>query len=210
MLTYTFQAPVTSAADLRDLIGEPWDLNLCKQLSALDDHCRAFIARSPFVLVGTSNASGRCDVSPKGDSPGFVLPLDEKTLVVPDRPGNRRADTLRNILDNPHVGLLFIIPGLDETLRVNGRAVIVRDQDILARCAAGDKLPLLAIAVEVEECFLHCGRAFKRAHLWESDAWLPRHLLPSLARMLMDQAKPNDITLAELEQEIDDAYQRLY
>jgi uncharacterized protein len=210
MLTYHFRQPVTSLAALREIVGEPWELNLCKQLSSLDRHCRAFIARSPFVLIGTSDAAGRCDVSPKGDSPGFVRPLDEHMLVIPDRPGNRRADTLSNILENAHVGLLFIIPGMDETLRVNGRAQIVQDEDILAQCTVNGKTPLLGIAVEVEECFVHCGRSFIRAQLWDRTSWLPRHALPSTAQILMDHARPSDISIEELEQEIEAAYRRLY
>ena len=210
MLTYDFQDVVASEAALRELVGEPWELNLCKQLATLDDHGRAFIARSPFALIGTADAEGKCDVSPRGDAPGFALVLDDKTLVVPERPGNRRVDTLRNILANPHVGLLFLIPGSDETLRVNGRAAIVRDEAILERMAVDGKRPLLAVAVEVEECFLHCGRAFKRARLWDAAHWPQRSELPSLARMLMDQVKPADLTLEELERDIEAAYQRLY
>ena len=130
-----FRDAVTSAEALRALVGKPSELAVRKEISHLDAHCRAFIARSPFVLIATSGASGRADVSPKGDPPGFVQVLDEHRLVIPDRPGNRRLDGMRNLLENPHVGLLFLIPGLEETLRVNGRAWIIRDEEVLARCA---------------------------------------------------------------------------
>ena len=210
MLAYPFTDLVTSKEALREIVGEPWDLNLCKQLPALDAHCRAFIARCPFLLIGTVDAAGKCDVSPRGDPPGFVLALDDKTLVIPERPGNRRADTLHNILEHPRVGLLFLIPGMDETLRVNGRAALVRDETILDRATVHGKRPALGIAVEVEECFLHCGRSFRRARLWDATSWPERGALPSLAQMLMDQAKPSDVTLEELEHEVEDAYTRLY
>jgi PPOX class probable FMN-dependent enzyme len=124
-----------------------------KVIHRLDEHCRTLIAHAPFVALATSGASGDCDVSLRGDAPGFVLVLDERRLVIPDRPGNRRLDNMQNILENPHVGLLFIIPGLEETLRVNGRTWITRDEEILGRMAVGAKRPILGIAVEVDECF---------------------------------------------------------
>jgi PPOX class probable FMN-dependent enzyme len=210
MPAYPSSDVVTSKDALRRLVGEPWPLNVCKLLPALDAHCRAFLTRCAFLLIGTADAAGTCDVSPRGDAPGFVAPLDDTTLLIPERPGNRRADTLRNILDNPHVGLLCIVPGVDETLRVNGRAALVRDAALLERAAVHGQRPVLAIAVEVEECFLHCGRSFKRAHLWETASWSHRAELPSLAQMLMDQVRPRDVTLAELENEVEEAYTRLY
>lgn len=205
-----FEQVVTSDAALREILGEPWEVNLCKELSSLDSHCRSFISRSPFALLGTAGADGRCDVSPRGDAPGFVVVLDDKTLVIPERPGNRRGDSLRNVLANPQVGLLFVVPGADETLRVNGRAMIVRDEWVLAPASVGGKQPLLGIAVDVEECFLHCGRAFKRARLWEADSWPAQGVLPSLAQMLMDHARPTDCTLEEMEGDVAEAYERLY
>jgi PPOX class probable FMN-dependent enzyme len=157
-----FRDVVSTPDELRALLGEPSDVARKKQVDRLDEHCREFIARSPFVLLATSDAAGRCDVSPKGDPAGFVLVLDERHLVIPDRPGNRRLDGMRSILANPHVGLLFLVPGRGETLRVNGHASIVRDAELLARLAVGGKTPRLAIGVEVEEVFLHCAKAFKR------------------------------------------------
>ncbi len=206
-----FRDIVTSEAALRELLGEPSDLVIRKQLAALDRHSRAFIALSPFVLVGTAGATGACDVSPRGDAPGFVLVLDEKTLVIPERPGNRRADTLRNILQTGAVGLLFVIPGVEETLRVNGRACLVRDAAILERLAARGKQPPIAIGVEVDECFLHCAKAFKRSRLWDGESWPDRAALPSLAQMILDQVRPPGTTVEDLEAYIAESYaKRLY
>ncbi len=178
-----------------------------KQLAALDVHCRSFIAKSPFVLLGTSGTDGRCDVSPKGDRAGFVLVLDEQTLAIPDRPGNKRLDSLQNIVTNPHVGLLFLIPGMDETLRVNGTAELVRDDALLDRLAVEGKRPLLGIVVHVEETFLHCARSFLRAQLWDPEHFMARDEMPTLARMITDQTRPNDDP-SEHERIISDAEQR--
>lgn len=211
MRTQTFTDTVTSEEELRGLLGTPSDLVIRKQLAALDRHCRAFIALSPFVLIGTTDATGACDVSPRGDAPGFVLVPDEKTLVIPERPGNRRADTLRNILQTGAVGLLFIIPGVEETLRVNGRACLTRDAALLERTAARGKQPPLAIGVTVDECFLHCAKAFKRSGLWEAEQWPERGALPSLAQMIVDQVRPPDTTVADLERALAESYtKRLY
>jgi PPOX class probable FMN-dependent enzyme len=209
-LPYLITDVVGTQAELRELVGQPSEVAVRKQIPTLDAHCMAFIARSPFLLLGTSSASGACDVSPKGDAPGFALALDERTLVIPDRPGNRRIDSLSNIMDNPRVGLLFLIPGVEETLRVNGRAVISRAPDLLDRTAMNGKRPLLAIVVQVEEAYLHCARSFKRAKLWEPGAHIERAELPSLAAMIMDQAQPTSCTLDELEARIEDSNRNLY
>jgi len=156
---------ITDLSTLRALVGTPGERAVRKQLPALDQHCLNFIEQSPFMLLGTSGADGRCDVSPKGDRPGFVLALDGTTIVIPDRPGNKRLDSLQNILANPHVGLLFLIPGMDETLRVNGTAEIVQDDDLFERLAVDGRRPQLAIVVHVQETFLHCARSFLRARL---------------------------------------------
>ena len=187
-----FKDIVTSREELRALFGSPSERAVQKDRGRLDVHTRAFIARSPFVLMATAGASGRCDVSPKGDAPGFVTVLDDRHLVVPDRPGNNRIDGFTNIVENPHVGLIFLIPGREDTLRVNGRAFIVRDEEILVRLEAQGKRPKVAIGVEIEECFLHCAKAFKRSGLWERERWPDVAGLPSMARMLWDQieAKP--------------------
>ena len=137
-----FKQTVTSEKELRDLMGTPSERAIKKESPFIDERSREFIAHAPFLLLATSDATGHCDVSPKGDAPGFVRVLDERHLVIPDRPGNKRLDGLRNLLDNPHVGLIFLIPGREETLRVNGRAAIVRDDDVLESLAAKGKLAL--------------------------------------------------------------------
>lgn len=206
-----FDEIITEETGLRAFLGEPSELVVRKQIGALDAHCRAFIALAPFLVIGTTSADGRCDASPRGDPPGFVQVLDERRLVIPERPGNRRADTLRNILQTGAIGLLFIIPGVEETLRVNGRAWLTRDTSLLAGMAVRGKAPTLAIGVEVEEAFLHCAKAFKRSGLWESATWPERAALPSLARMLLDQVGPCELTEAGLERDIETSYAtRLY
>ena len=203
-----FKRVVTSESELRALMGTPSERAIKKESATVDEPSREFIRRSPFLLLATSNADGRCDVSPKGDAPGFVRVLDERHLAIPDRPGNKRLDGLRNLLANPHVGLIFLIPGREETLRVNGRASIVRDEDVLDSLAARDKRPLVAIGVEVEECFFHCPKAFRRSQLWEPEAWPDRSVLPSMACVLYDKLKPADKTLEEYLRESEESIQR--
>ena len=206
-----FRDLVRSEEALRTLIGTPSELALKKQLGALDPHCRDFIAHAPFVLVATANAAGQCDVSPKGDAPGFVRVLDDRHLAIPDRPGNKRLDGMRNILGNPHVGLIFLIPGMEETLRVNGRGSIVRDASLLDRMVVNGKRPQLAIGVEVEECFLHCAKAFKRSGLWDPATWPAKSELPRAAQMLLDHIRPEGVTVDQLECQLEEGYRtRLY
>jgi hypothetical protein len=203
-----FTDVVTTEAALREIVGEPSELARVKEIPALDARCRAFIARSPFLLLATSNGHGQCDVSPKGDVPGFVLVLDDTHLAVPDRPGNRRLDGMRNILANPHVGLIFLIPGVGETLRVNGRAVITREPALLARMAVEGRAPRLAIGVKVEECFMHCAKALRRSHLWEPAKWPDLAGVPSGAELLEEQAKALGLTRADLERRLGESYAR--
>src|SRR4051812_45505578 len=153
-----FSDPVTTEAQLREVVGAPVPRAVNKEIARLDAHCRTIIARSPFVLIASCDGEGRMDVSPKGDPPGFVKVVDDSTLAIPDRPGNRRADTFSNVLRNPGVGLLFLIPGMVETLRVNGRASIVRDLALREQMAVGGKVPALALIVTVEQAFIHCGK----------------------------------------------------
>ena len=201
-----FQRLVTSVDELTELIGTPSELVLKKQLSELDGHMKAFIAESPFLLLGTASRDGGCDVSPRGDLHGLAKVLDSKTLVIPDRRGNRRIDSLRNILETGRVGLLFLIPGMGETLRVNGRACLVRDDEVLASLAVEDKPPLVGIAVEVEECFLQCAKAVIRSKLWESRAGNGKSRLPCFAEMLIDQTKLEGETVESLNRQIEDSY----
>lgn len=200
-----FDTVVTSLGELRDLLGEPTPTTTAKSLPSLDPHSRAFLALSPFVLVGTSGTDGTCDVSPRGDAPGFTRVLDDATIALPERPGNRRLDSLANVLGNPHVGLLFLVPGVSETLRVNGRASIVRDPDLLASFAVRGKEPRVALAVEVEEVFLHCQKAFRRSSLWSPGTWPDPGALPTMGRMLVDQLRL-ETSAAELDADLEDGY----
>lgn len=206
-----FKDVVTSREELRAMLGEPSELALKKQLDRLDAHCRTFLAKSPFALLATSDRDGRVDVSPKGDPAGFVLVLDDRHLVIPDRPGNKRLDGMRNILANPHIGLIFLVPGKDETLRINGRAWILRDAELLERMSVGGKRPQLAIGVEIEEVFFHCAKAFRRSGLWKPDTWPDVSALPGPARVFFDQAKPANETLESLQARLEDGYRnKLY
>jgi PPOX class probable FMN-dependent enzyme len=206
--TVEFKEVITSVDELRSLMGEPSEVALRKDIGRLDRHCRDFIARAPFVLVSTADRAGRCDVSPKGDAPGFVLVVDDHHLLIPDRPGNKRFDGMRNLLDNPGIGLLFLVPGSEETLRINGRARIVRDPEWLTRLAAHGKVPQLAIAVEVDEAFLHCAKCVKRSGLWEPARWPDREGLASPAQMFRDHAKLTSMTVEELDQRLQEGYRK--
>jgi uncharacterized protein len=199
-----FTHVITRLDELRQIIpAPPADARaVLKDRPTLDRHSRTFIQLSPLVLLATADADGRCDVSPKGDAPGFVHVLDDRRLVIPDRPGNRRLDGMQNLLSNPRVGLLFLVPGRDDTLRVNGRASITQDPEILARCAAQGRTPALAIGVEVEQCYFHCAKAFLRSHLWTPDRWPAPDALPSYACMLFDQVRPATVTVDDYEREI--------
>jgi PPOX class probable FMN-dependent enzyme len=203
-----FTHVVTSEDELRALLGAPSARAVKKDVARLDAHGRAFVAASPFVLLATAGADGRCDVSPKGDAPGFVSVLDDRHLVVPDRPGNKRLDGMRNVLANPHVGMIFLVPGREETLRVNGRACIVRDPGLLASLAAKGKTPLVALGVEVEECYFHCPKAFRRSELWEPARWPAPDALPSIACVLYDQVGADGKTLEEYQRESEDGLRR--
>ncbi|HEV8584289.1 MAG TPA: pyridoxamine 5'-phosphate oxidase family protein [Methylomirabilota bacterium] len=201
-----FRDVVTSLDELRALLGTPSELALKKQITKLDAHCRAVIAHAPFLVLGTSGPDGTCDVSPKGDPAGFVRVLDDTHLVIPDRPGNKRLDGMRNILANPHVALLFLVPTRGETLRVNGRAWITRDPELLAAMAVADKVPNLAIGVEVEEVFLHCAKAFKRSGLWEPARWPDISGLASSAKMFHDQAPMPGMSVEDYERRLETGY----
>lgn len=178
---------IDKLSGLEAVYGEVSDRARLKVQPALDIHCRNFIALSPFLLISTASADGRADVSPKGDPPGFVKVVDDKTLLIPDRPGNNRLDGMKNILENPHVGLLFLIPGVDETLRINGRARIICGDSQLQSQAVKGKVPKTGLLVEVQEAFLHCAKALVRSSLWDEAAQIERSRLPSMGRMMADQ-----------------------
>jgi len=173
------EGAIRDEVDLRSVLGLPTDLVRAKKRDRLDHLTRQFVERSPFVLLATSAPDGTCDVSPRGDPPGFVRVLDERTLLLPERPGNRLADSLRNVLGNAHVGLLFVIPGIGDTLRVNGRASLVSDEELLAASAVEGKAPALGVLIEVDEVFTHCSKAFLRASLWDPSRYVDRSELPS-------------------------------
>lgn len=184
-----FKDLVQSEAELRALMGDPVAPPVVeKTLTSLDRHCDTFIGRSPFVLIASSDSDGRMDVSPKGDAPGFVRILDDKTLAIPDRPGNQRFDTFCNLFHSPRVGLIFLIPGKRETLRIGGSAQIVRDQELLESMTAKGKVPSLAIVVHVDEAFFHCSKCMIRSRLWQPDQWPSLEGLPTLAETMKDAA----------------------
>ena len=172
---------------LRSLYPAVTSLAQLKVQDRLDSHAQDFIARAPFLCLGTQSLDGTADVSPRGDPPGFVRILDARTLAIPDRPGNNRLDSLVNILANPVVGLLFIIPGFDDTLRVNGTARLVRDPALLDSMSVDGRLPRLAIIVEVREVFMHCAKAFRRSRLWDPAYRQDRASMPSLSKIILDQ-----------------------
>ncbi len=182
---------------LHEIYGAPSERAVKKQLSRLDRHCRDFIARSPFLVVATADASGRCDASPKGDMPGFVRVVDDQTLLIPDRLGNNRVDTLGNLLARPGIGLIFFVPGINETLRVNGRAQVTADPTLLEPLAVNGKAPRSGILVSAEEVYFHCGKALIRSDLWAPEKRVPRSDFPSLGRILADQIGGIDVEEAE-------------
>lgn len=201
-----FDDVIGSLGELAELYGAPSDVVVSKVIDRIDKHCRDFVAHAPFLLVGTASRSGRCDVSPKGGRPGFVQVLDERRLAIPDAPGNRLVDSLRNIVETGRVGILFIIPGLEETLRLNGRAALTRDPAILDAFVGEGKPPKVAIGVEVEEAFLHCAKAFKRSALWRPDEWPARDGLARPAEIWKDHMALADLTVADVQDLLDDDY----
>jgi uncharacterized protein len=208
-----FEHVITSLEELRGIVEAPLPgaRTLLKERATLDVHSRAFIALSPFLLMATADTEGRCDVSPKGDAPGFVQVLDDRRLIIPDRPGNRRLDGMQNLVRNPHIGLIFLVPGREETLRVNGRAWITRDPEMLRRSIVQGKTPLLVLGVEVEQCFFHCAKALIRSHVWAHDQWPARDALPSYACMVFDQVQPEGTTVEDYERDVAESNRtRLY
>ena len=170
---------IATKAQLRALIGEPAALTCAKISDRLNAVTRQFIEQSPFVCIATSEPGGSCDLSPRGDPAGFVRILDDNTLLIPERPGNRLADTLSNVLANPHVGLLFIVPGVTDTFRVNGRATITVDAELLAPCSVEGKPPMLGILVDIDEAYTQCSKAFLRSRLWDAQRFVDPASMPS-------------------------------
>ncbi|WP_026690452.1 pyridoxamine 5'-phosphate oxidase family protein [Alteribacter aurantiacus] len=208
---YCFKNKIETEEQLRQLIGFPSKLVNKKVISYLDRNCLEFISHSPFLVMSTSDKYGFCDVSPRGDHAGFVQVINEKHLIIPERPGNKRIDSMRNLLSNSRIGLLFFIPGLGETLRVNGKASIVTDDDLLNKMAIKGKKPLLGIGVEVEECFIHCAKAFIRSGLWDPGSWTEKGLLPSASKMLFEHANLPNTSVDSIQDRLNESYsKRLY
>jgi hypothetical protein len=178
---------VKSIDELYAINGVPHDSIVNKHTAYLTPLLEEFITKSPFFLVATADGEGNCDVSPKGDPPGAVKIIDRRTIAIPDRPGNRRVDGHRNVLENPHVGLIFIIPNVDETVRVNGRAFITADPELLATMETQGKTPKLAIVVEIDEVYMHCARAFLRSSLWQPEDWPDPNSIPTLRAIMCEQ-----------------------
>jgi PPOX class probable FMN-dependent enzyme len=205
-----FRDPVRSEAELRSIVPAPTRYAYRKQLDHLDGHCRALIEAAPLVFVATSDADGRCDVSPRGGPPGWVRMLDSRRVALPEAPGNRRLDSLGNVLATGWAALLFVVPGRNETLRVQGPATVTRDPDLLATIPLAGRLAPLALGVEAEEVFTHCGKAFMRSGAWDPTAWPAVDDLPSPAEVLRDHVADGS-TLAEVAGQMQESYtQRMW
>jgi len=198
---------IETVEQLRAVYAAPTELAIRKQLSALDRHCRRFIELSPFVLLGTSDAAGRHDVTPRGGPPGQVAVLDDRRLAIPDWPGNNRLDALTNMLERPKIGLLFMIPGIDETLRVNGSVEIRVDEDLLRRFETNGKLPRSVLVIAVEEAYLQCAKALMRSKLWSPEVQVERRVLPSISEMIKDQLSLD--TPAATQAEVTERYAKI-
>jgi PPOX class probable FMN-dependent enzyme len=201
---------VTDEAALRTRYRKVSTLAEKKVMPRLDKHARAFVALSPFLCISTAAASGKADVSPRGDPPGFVQVLDDVTLLIPDRSGNNRLDTFSNILANPHVGLIFFVPGMEETLRIDGTAEIVAEHPALQDCAVKGHVPETGILVHVAHAHLHCAKALKRARLWDTDTQIDRKSFPTLGKMIIDQIAELEMSAEEADERIDKGYKKLY
>ena len=201
--------PIQTESELREEFGPISPLAEKKVLTFLDKFCRDFIAMSPFLVLASSDGDGRADASPRGDAPGFVAVVDDRTLVIPDRLGNKRVDSFGNILKAPGVGLIFMVPGINETLRVNGQASITRDAALLAPLEAQGKVPTVGLMVHVEETFFHCGKALMRSKLWDASTQVDRKTFPTLGRIIAEQTEAIAVEVAE--KTMEEAYRsRLY
>ena len=208
---YQAKVPVRTAAEIKEILGPTFSTQIGKIIDHIDVHCRTWIERCPFIVISSVNAAGAMDVSPKGDPPGFVKVLDSKTLAIPDRIGNNRGDTFLNVLDNPSVGIMFVVPRRREVVRVSGVAEVVRDPDLLESMAVAGKRPDLALLVRVREAFFHCGKSMIRSAMWEPERWGSIDGLPSYAQALKDHNKTTVFELEELEDRVrNNEINRLY
>lgn len=199
---------VNDEQSLRSLFPATHALAIQKFQDTLGEHAQDFIRRSPFICIGTQSRDGKADVSPRGDPPGFVKILDERRLAIPDRPGNNRLDSLSNIITNPNIGILFVIPGFDDTLRVNGQATITTDPELLSDMRVNDRLPRLAIVVKVAEVFMHCAKAFRRSHLWDPTHFQNRSEMPSLIKIILDETTgaPDETAMRKIDADLEADY----
>ncbi|MBO6717519.1 MAG: pyridoxamine 5'-phosphate oxidase family protein [Rhizobiaceae bacterium] len=198
---------VTSREELRAHYKPVHDVAVKKELRFLDAHARNFLSKSPFVLIGSQDRDGNADVTPKGDRPGFVAVLDDVTIAIPDRPGNNRLDTFENIVANPAVGLLFLIPGMNETLRINGEGRITADAGLRERLAVDGRQPATVLVVKAKAVYMHCAKAFMRSELWKPESWSERTDMPTLGAILRDHAALAE-TAGELDQRLDEGYSK--
>lgn len=195
---------ITTLEQLREIYPPPAERSVQKELEQLDEHCRRFIALSPFVLVASAGGQGQCDVSPKGGPPGFVTVLDAAHPLIPDATGNRRLDGLQNMLENPHVGLIFLMPGMRETLRINGTVTLTRDPALLEDAQTGGRPAQLGLIVTVDQAYLHCAKCIIRSRLWQPESWPDRDELPSAAEILNDHIGIGDLTASA--EALEDSY----
>lgn len=196
---------IETREELRACYKEAGEGALRKEMRSLDAHARNFLSKSPFVVIGTQDAGGNGDVTPKGDRPGFVAVLDDITIAIPDRPGNNRLDTMENLLVNPSIGLLFLIPGMNETLRINGEARVTIDDDLRTRLAVDGRPAQSVIVVKAKSVYMHCAKAFMRSELWKPESWRPRSEMPTLGQILHDQAARSQQP-DEIDRWLDEAY----
>ena len=200
---------INDQSTLRSRFEQTHTLATAKTRPKLDRFSRQFIAMSPFLVLSTSHADGRADISPRGDPPGFVHIVDDNTILIPDRPGNNRLDSLTNIIENPNVGCLFFVPGFDDTLRLNGRAQITEDANALRHCSVQGKQPKIGILIEIEEVFIHCAKALRRSKLWGGDYSQDRTQMPSIARIILEQTSEagiEEVTAAESDADVERDY----
>jgi PPOX class probable FMN-dependent enzyme len=206
MPAHNFEQVITTEDELREILGHPSQRAAEKVIDHIDEHCAALIAHSPFLVISSADSDGNLDMSPKGDPEGFVTVLDDKTLVIPDRLGNRRGDTFSNILQNPKVGLYFLAPGYRETLRVSGTAQIVRDSTLLESMSMQGKAPTLALVISVEKAFFHCAKCVIRSGLWKPESWGSVDGILELGQILIDHSNLDD-SVEEVQKSIDEAYE---
>ena len=197
---------IKSKTQLRTLYKNPDEMSVKKSLPKLDKHLKHFINLSPFLVLSTFRDDGFCDASPRGDAPGFVRILDDNYLFLPDRPGNNRLDSLTNIIKNPGIGLLFMIPGLDMTLRVNGKAHIVSDITLLEPSIVNKRIPKSGLKIKINECYIHCGKAIRRSKIWSNEMHIKKGAFPSIGKIIKDQLAPPGMTVEDLDNFAEEAY----